>query len=44
LLVAGCLVLVGPATTVAIGVAAAAAAFVGYGVRIQLRRPLEPGG
>jgi hypothetical protein len=44
LLVGGCLVLVGPATTAAVGVAAAVSALVGYGVRIQLGRPLEPGG
>jgi hypothetical protein len=44
MLVAGCLTLLGLATTVAIGVAACVSAFVGYGVRVQLGRPLEPGG
>lgn len=44
MLVAGCLALLGLATTVAIGVAACVSAFVGYGVRVQLGRPLEPGG
>lgn len=44
LLVAGCLILVGSGTTIAIGLAACVSAFVGYGLRIQLGRSLEPGG
>ncbi len=44
MLVAGCLALLGLAATVAIVVAACVSAFVGYGVRVQLGRPLEPGG
>jgi hypothetical protein len=43
LLVVGFLVLLGPATTIAIGIAASVSAFVGYGLRTQLGRPLEPG-